>query len=207
MNNRKKSVTIIANGQFPFHDIPLTILSNTEFIISCDGATDSLLKKGYKPNLIIGDLDSISEKSRKLYKEKIILNSNQSENDLRKAINHSIELGFKKINIVGATGLREDHTIGNIFSIIKYPESDIKIYTDSGLFRVIKDNQSVKSFQGQQISIFSPDNTIKITTSGLKYNINKNTLSTLFYGTLNESLKQKISFKLSHGNIMIFQKF
>ena len=46
MNNRKKSVTIIANGQFPFHDIPLTILSNTDFIISCDGATDLLLKKG-----------------------------------------------------------------------------------------------------------------------------------------------------------------
>ena len=74
-------------------------------------------------------------------------------------------------------------------------------------FRVIKDNQYVKSFRGQQISIFSPDNTIKITTNGLKYNINKNTISTLFYGTLNESTKQKISFKLSHGNIMIFQKF
>ena len=72
MNNRKKSVTIIANGQFPFHDIPLTILSNTDFIISCDGATDLLLK-GYKPNLIIGDLDSISENLENFLKIKSYL--------------------------------------------------------------------------------------------------------------------------------------
>jgi len=207
MNKINKPLVIVANGKFPENPIPLEILNNAKYIIACDGATDKLLKNGYSPDIIIGDLDSISASNKEKYKDIILEISNQSENDLRKAINLSEQNNINKLSIIGASGNREDHLIGNIFSLFKYPKINIKIFTNSGIFRLINNSKKLKSFKGQKISIFTVDNTIKIKTSGLKYNFNKNTISTLFYGTLNESIKDIITFELSHGSLLIYQSY
>ena len=72
MKKIKNPLVIVANGEFPTHPQPLTILNQSNFIISCDGATDTLISKGYIPNLIIGDLDSISDINKIKYKKIII---------------------------------------------------------------------------------------------------------------------------------------
>jgi len=207
MNKINKPLVIVANGEFPENRIPLEILNNAKYIISCDGATDKLIKSGYNPNIIIGDLDSISSLNKEKYRDITLKVSNQSENDLRKAINYAKENNINELSIIGASGGREDHSIGNIFSLFKYPEIYIKIFTDNGLFRLINNSKELKSFQGQKVSIFTTDNTIKIKTNGLKYNFNNNTISSLFYGTLNESNKDIITFNLSHGSLLIYQSY
>ena len=114
---------------------------------------------------------------------------------------------IKDIRIIGATGKREDHTIGNIFSLVKYHAINIKIFTNTGFFTIINSNKKIRSFKGQQVSIFSLDDTIQIESSNLKYNINKKTLSDLFNGTLNESNGGFFELKISHGNLIIFQTY
>ena len=127
MNKLKNPLVIIANGEFPSHSIPLQILNNTASILACDGAANALIKKGYSPDIIIGDLDSLSDKNRKKYKNQIILKDNQSQNDLRKAINYAMDNNINSISILGASGKREDHTIGNIFSLLDYQDINIQI--------------------------------------------------------------------------------
>ena len=207
MNKINKPLVIVANGEFPENSIPLEILNNAKYIIACDGATDKLVKNGYNPNLIIGDLDSISKINIKKYKDIILEISNQSENDLRKAINYATKNNINKFSIVGASGKREDHLIGNIFSLFKYPNINIKIYTNTGTFELINESQKINSFKGQKISIFSLDNTIIITTNNLKYNFNKHTINTLFYGTLNESIGDYFKLNISHGNLLIYKSY
>tara|TARA_Y100000590_G_C15207319_1_gene821073 strand:- start:45 stop:671 length:627 start_codon:yes stop_codon:yes gene_type:complete len=207
MNKINKPLVIVANGKFPENPIPLKILNNAKYIISCDGATDKLIKNGYNPNIIIGDLDSISTLNKKKYKDIILKISNQSENDLRKAINYAEENNINKLSIIGASGNREDHLIGNIFSLFKYPKINITIFTDTGTFRLINDSKKIKSFKGQQVSFFSIDNSIKIKSHGLKYNFNNDNISGLFIGTLNESIEDMIILKLSHGNLLIYQSY
>ena len=55
----RQPVSIIANGNFPCHKIPLDILKKSNTIIACDGAANILDYKKYKIDYIIGDLDSI----------------------------------------------------------------------------------------------------------------------------------------------------
>ena len=207
MNKINKPLVIVANGKFPENSIPLKILNNAKYIIACDGAADKLIKNDYNPNIIIGDLDSISSLNKEKHKDIVLKVLNQSENDMRKAINYAQENNINKLSIIGASGEREDHLIGNIFSLFKYPRICIKIFTDNGLFRLINNSKELKSFQGQKVSIFTTDNTIKISTKGLKYNFNKNTISNLFYGTLNESNENIITFNLSHGSLLIYQSY
>ena len=205
MNKLKKPLVIVANGDFPSHPIPIKQLEKASSIIACDGAANTLIKKGYQPNIIIGDLDSISEENKQKYQKIIIEAKDQSENDLRKAINYCIKNKIEDISIIGATGKREDHTIGNIFSIINY--SNIKILTDTGIFKSVASNEKIKSFKGQKVSIFAMDHTIKITSNSLKYNFNNQNITNMFYGTLNESIDDNLNFKISHGKLLIFQSY
>ena len=207
MKELKNPLIIVANGEFPKHSIPLDKLNEARTIIACDGAADNLLNRDYSFDLIIGDLDSISKGTLELFKNIIIRNEDQSSNDLRKAIDYAKSKGIKSISILGATGKREDHSIGNIFSLLKYDNLDLKIYTDTGIFSIVNNDEKIDSFKGQQVSLFADDKTIKISSTNLKYNFNKCYSSSLFSGTLNESIGENFTLKLSHGKILLFQKF
>jgi len=205
MNKLKNPLVIVANGEFPTHPIPLQILNKATSILACDGAANTLVKKGYIPDIIIGDLDSLSDENKTKYNNRIILEENQSDNDLRKAINYSIKNNINTISVLGASGKREDHMIGNIFSLLDYKDINIKIYTDTGIFSCIHKDQNIESFKGQQVSIFTLDTTIKITSNNLKYNFNNNNISAIYTGTLNESLYDFFELEISHGSLLIFQ--
>ena len=84
---------------------------------------------------------------------------------------------------------------------------EASIYTDFGVFKCINQSTILKSFKGQQISFFTNDNMLKITSNGLKYNFNKESITTLFYGTLNESTSNEVNIGLSHGKLLVFQEY
>ena len=204
----RQPVSIIANGNFPYHEIPLKILDKSKTIIACDGAANILDLKKYKIDYIIGDLDSIESSNINKYKNKIINKPAQTNNDLRKAIMLLYNNKVKTFSILGATGKREDHTIGNIFSIYElYDDLNATIYTDNGTFKCINTSTEIKSYKGQQVSLFSNDKTIKITSNNLMYNFKSTSISNLFYGTLNESISDSFILNISHGKLLIYQNY
>ena len=131
MNKLKNPLVIIANGEFPNHKTPLGILKKAASILACDGAADTLIKKGYIPDIILGDLDSLSDENTIKYMDCIVEAPDQSQNDLRKALDYAKKNNISDITIIGASGKREDHTLGNIFSILDYEDLNIKLYTDN----------------------------------------------------------------------------
>ena len=207
MNKLKNPLVIIANGDFPTHETPLEILRESISILACDGAADTLTEQGYTPDIILGDLDSLSDENKIKYSDHIIKTPNQSQNDLRKALNYAKDHNIDNINIIGASGKREDHTLGNIFSILDYKDLKIKLYTNTGVFTCIHGSQNIESFKGQKVSIFTADNTIKITSNNLKYNFNQTTISSIYSGTLNESNSHNFKLSISHGSLLVFRTY
>ncbi len=47
-------------GYFPGHKIPLGYLKNAARIICCDGSVRNLIKAGFIPDAIVGDMDSLT---------------------------------------------------------------------------------------------------------------------------------------------------
>ena len=72
------------------------------------------------PHAIIGDGDSLPQAFKEQYKDILHVVEEQEDNDLTKATLHCGSLGFKRILYVGATGKREDHTLGNISLMMRY---------------------------------------------------------------------------------------
>ncbi len=62
-------------------------LRDAEMIICCDGAAEKLVANGLKPDIIIGDLNSVSPGLKERYSYILVQDSYQETNDLTKAVN------------------------------------------------------------------------------------------------------------------------
>jgi thiamine pyrophosphokinase len=199
---------ILANGKFPDHPIPLGYLLNAKRVICCDGAADSLIDFGLEPFAIVGDCDSVNKRIADKFSERLFKDNEQETNDLTKAVKWCSSRGYNDVVILGATGRREDHTIGNISLLAEYAHLvEVKMVTDAGILFPVLESSEIESTKGQQVSIFSIDPATEITSSGLKYKLDKKKLTNWWSATLNEA--EGSSFKLHFEGLplIIFQKF
>jgi thiamine pyrophosphokinase len=205
---RSESFTVIvADGTFPSHEIPLGYLKNAKRIICCDGSTQNLIITGMQPDAIVGDLDSLSDELANKYADRIFLDENQDTNDLTKAVMWCIEMGYMDIVILGGTGKREDHTIGNISLLADYVGNvNIIMVTDTGIIRPLFKSSEISSFPGQQVSIFSINPETEVTSYGLRYPLNKTKMTNWWQATLNESLGDSFSLDFN-GRLIVYLKF
>lgn len=183
-----RKVVILANGLFPTAQRGLDLLKAADLLICCDGAADKLIAKGMSPHVIIGDMDSLSTEASELYASLMIQSDDQESNDLTKAVHYCIEEGYPSVTILGATGLREDHTLGNISLMMEYyPRIEVQIISDFGVFFLVQSGEQIPTFVGEKISFFSIDNRVRVSSTGLKYPLNNLQLSNWYRASLNEA--------------------
>ncbi len=208
-NEQRASIVIVADGKFPSHEIPLMALAKANVLVCCDGAATKVDAHGHTPTAIVGDLDSVSDSLKKKYFDKLFHFPEQDSNDLTKAVKWCLERDYKDITIIGATGLREDHTMGNIGLITRYARmgAKLKMLTDTGFFMPLLKSSVIDSYNGQQVSIFSPNNSTLISTKNLAYPIENRALEEYWMGTLNESLGVNFEIQFDIGPLIVFLKY
>ncbi len=196
---------ILANGSFPTADYPLQLLKSATYIICCDGAVNKLEQAGLTPYAIVGDLDSMDPVLKEKYFDRFYHFAEQDTNDLTKTVNWCLAEGFTELTIIGATGERDDHTIGNIFLLLRYASKiKVEMITDYGTFIPLLKSSTINSQKGQQISIFSPYADTVIGTTNLKYPLNDQTLPELWNGTLNEALDSSFRIDFKGKGLIIY---
>lgn len=125
---------IVGNGDFPSHPFPLAVLDQAPCVVCCDGAANALADSGRVPDWIVGDGDSLSEENRIRFQDRIHRIPDQETNDQTKAVMFLLSQGIKRIVLIGATGKREDHTLGNISLLMEYQQmgAEVVMLTDYG---------------------------------------------------------------------------
>jgi len=199
---------ILANGNFPCHKIPLEFLSSAEQIICCDGAVENLLKAGFKPDFIIGDLDSISDEIKNQFASILIYQAEQETNDLTKAFHFCLENNRTEITILGASGKREDHTLGNLSLLMDYAEKGkVQMLTDNGIFIPLLETSTLESYPGEQISIISLFPETMFTFQNLLYPVKDRKLTSWWQGTLNEAKSNNFTISFDKGKVLVFREY
>lgn len=161
---RQTEAVILANGEYPTAPLPLKILKKAPYVVCCDGGADEYIAQGGVPDAIIGDGDSLSEENRLRHARLIHYVPDQETNDQTKALKFLLAQGKRRIAIIGATGKREDHTLGNISLLMEYQRmgAEVRTYTDYGVFIPCKGIRTFDCRPQQQVSIFN------FTAHGLK---------------------------------------
>lgn len=207
MNIKGKKLVILADGEFPSHPVPLGILREADILVCCDGAVKNLEGTGIEPDAIVGDMDTLDSQSMIRYSSIIHKDPEQESNDLTKAFNYSLSLGPCCISITGATGRREDHTIGNISLLAEYVKKSkvpVTMYTDWGSFTAYTKSCTLNLPAGSRISLFGVGDDLRIESKGLKYPLKEVIFDNWWKGTLNETLSEKVELDISGGTVIVF---
>ena len=209
-----KHIVILAAGDFPTHETPLKALREADFVVCCDSAYEGIKNEelGMKNFVVIGDGDSLPAADKTALGEHWIHVAEQDYNDLHKAMVYATAhypLPTTHFTILGATGKREDHTLGNISYMAtfldEYPGIQLDMLTDYGRFSAFKGSRTYDSFPRQQVSLFSMTPDVPVSTVGLRWEVKKRCLPTWWEGTLNAALSD--SFSVEGGSMIVFQTY
>ena len=179
---------ILAAGDFPKKGgAAWKLLAAATRVVACDSAADAYRRAFRKwPNVIIGDLDSVRARTVPC---RVIYDADQNTNDLEKAMAYCAKQGWRKPVIVGATGKREDHAIGNVFRALDY---GCEIVTDTGSFVHVRGKATFKVSKGAAVSIFAPDPKTRMTSKGLEWPLDGVRFRNLYCATLNRTTAARI---------------
>ena len=213
-------VVIICDGAFPKTEYPRYLIRTADFIICCDGALRKFIRNSKTifgedrlPDKVVGDMDSLSANLRKKFADIIIQIDEQEHNDQTKAFRWALENleGISTITIIGATGQREDHTIGNISLLMEYARTydleamgiQLQMITDHGVIFPITDSLEFDCGTGRQVSIFSPDNSLRIKSSGLAWKTDEVVFDNWWKATLNRATQDRVRLEFNHKSIAL----
>ena len=182
---------ILAAGEFPRKGGDAwKLLVGATRVVACDSAANAYRRHFRKwPEVIIGDLDSISNTHLIPHPSSLIPVSDQETNDLEKAMTYCAKRGWKNPVIVGATGKREDHTLGNVFRALAY---GCEIVTDHGRFVPLCGKATFMVPKGVAVSIFAPDPKTRMTSKGLEWPLDAVRFRNLYCATLNRATASRV---------------
>ena len=209
MNN----IVILCNGAFPTEPYPLFLLDSADAVVCCDGALEKLLahNPSARPAVVIGDMDSLPVSMREQYASLVVKVEEQEFNDQTKAMRYVLEHypEATDITILGATGLREDHTIGNLGLLMEYTrlfnlgDRRVSAVSDYGTAFAITDSCDLHLGEGRRISIFTADNSLRITSQGLQWSLDDVVFDAWWKATLNRTTEPIVSLHFSHPSAVL----
>ena len=203
------SAAILCDGLFPKEPYPLYLLEQAQRTVCCDGALQSYLAHfGEKrlPDAVVGDMDSLPEALQERFSSRVVRVEEQDYNDLVKAMRHVLEHfpEVTEIHILGATGLREDHTVGNLGLLMEFPRllplggRQVDMVSDYGTAFAVTDSCELHVGEGRRVSLFSADNSLRITSEGLHWPTDDVVFDAWWKATLNRADIDVIRLTFSH---------
>lgn len=205
--SKQKHALVICNGEMPSQKLIAPFLKTKPYIVCADGGANKARPFGIIPHVIIGDLDSITQKTRQYYSSvPVMQNTNQYNTDLEKALDHLLERKIASATIIGATGDRPDHTMSNFSILMKYHRRlALRFFDERCTVEVIRSSVRFRTTAGQQISLVPMGTCTGITTAGLKYPLKNESLELgVREGLSNEAVGTAVSVSVKKGSLLLF---
>ena len=201
-------IAILANGALPQHQVPLARLRSADILICCDGACAKARSLEREPDYVVGDGDSISSEDKMSLGERFVAVTEQDTNDLAKAFRFACTLAPGRIVILGATGLREDHSLGNIFRLFDFAAEfqHVSMLTDTGSFEVVSEKRVFDCCPDEAVSIFAIDRATRVRSTGLVWPLDDVRFANLHCATLNRTSGTSFSLSPTHP-VLIFRTY
>ena len=207
------SIIILCNGAFPTEAYPLYLLDSAEGVVCCDGALVRWLEHSpeARPVAVVGDMDSLPSALQERFADVLVREAEQDTNDMTKAMRWVLREHpeVSEIVMLGATGLREDHTIGNLGLLMEYTRMfdlggrRVSMVSDYGTAFAITDSCELHLGEGRRISLFSADNSLRITSEGLEWPLDNVVFDAWWKATLNRTCAPVVSLHFSHPSAVL----
>ena len=190
------------------------LAKGSEVVIAADGGAGRLDQAGRRPDLVVGDLDSLAAAAkRELDAQGVAFEVHPHEKaktDAELALDAAIRRGADEIVVVGAFGgSRLDHLVGNLMLLAHedYAAIDVAIVTETATFRSLlgPGTLEVEGSAGDWVTLAALSERARgVTTDGLRYPLRHEDLvrgSTR--GVSNELIAGRGSVELTDGLLLV----
>jgi len=198
-------VLLLANGEPPPRPFLRRLRHACGMFIAADGGANAALRAGLRPDVIIGDLDSLRPATRRAFRTSLLLRVRRQDNtDLEKALDYVTALGARRVVVAGITGRRIDFTLGNLSVLWKYTAAlDIIVAGDGWEAFPAGRRRTVRARKGTTVSLVPFGPCGGITLRGLRYPLTNASMKVGEIGVSNVVVRSPFSVAVRRGRMLI----
>ncbi len=178
--------------------------TENDLVIACDKGLLNSDRLGIKPDIIIGDFDSLGFTPKG--ENVVLLPVRKDDTDVGYAIKYALASGYKEFIVYGAVGGSLDHTLANIQlgSYIAENGGRGVFYGKDGNVTVIKNSAAHFKNAIGRVSVLSiSDKSEGVTLKGLDYPLNNATLLSSFPLGLGNAFLGDAEISVKNGTLAI----
>lgn len=184
---------------------PILLPTDKDFVIAVDGGYDTLRTQGIKPDVIIGDFDSVQ--SAVTEQNVIQLKPEKDDTDMLYSVNYGAKLGYTTFYIYGGTGgSRISHTISNIQLLAYNPSIQCFLFDREEVTFLLTNGKVFFSEECEgYVSVLSfSEKSIGVWEKGLKYELEDAILTNNYpLGVSNEFTGKNSLISVKDGKLLI----
>jgi thiamine pyrophosphokinase len=201
---------IFVNGEINDLEAARALLTPGALLIAADGGARHLLRMGLSPQVLIGDLDSLTpEEVAQMEAVGVQVHRypmDKDWTDLELALGYALQRQCQRVVLVGALGGRLDQTLGNLSLLTDPAYAAIDLSVDDGLeeVRLVKERFEVHGEPGDIVSLLPLDECVEgVRTQGLRWALNDESLyRSQTRGISNEMLGTIAAVQVRHGALL-----
>lgn len=200
-----ENIVIIGNGEDWTKNKIIHYCENADYIIAADNGLSLLHRFNINPDLIIGDMDSVTPSLLQNY-HNIPLNRYPVKKDFTDSelcIQKAVSMNPKKIILLAMTGNYFDHSYASIINLFRNYQSGIQmeIITSNSVIFPVMEKMSLLQMKGRRFSLFPLCPVTQFTIVGARYSFSKKDLAVTDYSISNVIIDDKLEIIFKEGKL------
>jgi len=179
------------------------LMDRAAFVIAADGAAERCWEAGRAPDVVIGDLDSLSPETRRHMKE-IVLEEDQDLTDTQKLLRYAEAQGYRQITLTGIEGDLPDHALAS-WGACAQSGLEITVKLRRGQAWVVKSSMGIDVLPGARISLMPLVPCTGVWMTGVEWPVEGRDLSLDGeFSISNRAVTNRVELRLSKGVAILF---
>lgn len=198
---------VLADGDFPSAPLVHELAAGADLVVATDGAADKALAIGVRPDIAIGDLDSISAEARHdLGPARLVEDDDRDRTDLEKAVAWVLAQGCEAIDVVGFGGGRADHALANLSVLVLFRgRAALRLLDDRFEVSLVDGEVRFDAEAGTVVSLIAIGTCEGVTTENLRWNLQDAVLGFSPLGVHNEVVASPAVVRVRRGDLLLFR--
>ena len=174
---------VLANGEYRHPERLMHVVRKADVLIAADGGANWLATQGLVPNVLVGDMDSVTDQARAAIERQggrlVTAPRAKDETDLELALLEAVDMGAQQITVLGALGGRIDHALANVYllALRALRGLDVHLYDGTTYLWLTESWTRVYGERDDLVSLIPLGGDVQgVHTSGLAYPLRGETL-------------------------------
>ncbi len=181
---------------------------DVDFVVAADHGADHALANGYRIDVLVGDLDSVTEKGKASANKVVQHPVDKDVTDLELALEEASKLGATQVTVVGTFQGRVDHSFNNLLVLVneQWAHMSIAMTVDESQVWIVHDSLEVILPVGTNVSLLPVGNEVAgVTTTGLQWPLlDESLLLGEGRGISNHSIQEQVTISIRSGVLLVF---